>query len=118
MDSKALKEAQAALYSRIMEVMDTQKPYLASDFNIHTLASLVYSNRTYVSNTINSICGKNFHAWLADYRNAIILEALRSNPRQSVASLCALTGHNSKAVVCRQFKLLNGLTLTEYKQRM
>jgi len=80
------------------------------------LAGLVNSNRSYVSYTINRTYGKNFCAWLSDYRNEIIIRAIRNNPNMSVNDLCELSGYNSKETFSRKFRQLNGMTLTEFKQ--
>lgn len=110
------EQAQAMLFSEIMAVMKEKQPYRNYFFDVNTLASLVNSNRSYVSYTINRTYGKNFCAWLSDYRNEIIIRAIRNNPNMSVNDLCELSGYNSKETFSRKFRQLNGMTLTEFKQ--
>lgn len=113
------KEKQhSVLYDRILQVMETSKPYLKEDFTINTLAELVNSNVSYVSHAINFITGKTFPQWLADYRNHIAIKALQKNTNLTINEICILTGHNTRETFSRQFKALNSMSFSEFKEQI
>ena len=62
------------LLSDIQHVMDDTLEFCSSDFSVEKLATLVNSNSRYVSSTIHEVYGKNFRAFLNEYR---IKEAMR-----------------------------------------
>jgi len=111
-------ESQTELYAKIMTVMKEQRPYEDPDFDVEKLSALVFSNRTYVSKAINKVSGKNFHAWLAEIRNDVAIQNIRKNPDLSVNEICVRTGHRGKEIFSRQFKQLNGITFTEFRNHL
>lgn len=103
-------ETPEQLYERIMEVMETQRPYTDQDFDIPQLASMVRSNRTYVSKVINRQSGMNFRTWLAKYRINLVQKYLKENPEASLDELCIMAGYASKSSLFRHFKSITGYT--------
>lgn len=105
------------LFKRIIQEMEKSKPYLKEDFTINTLAGLLNTNVNYVSRAINFVNQKSFPQWLAEYRNQIALKALQDNPNLSINEVCILTGHNTRETFSRQFKTLNGMSFSEFKEQ-
>ena len=103
-------ETPEQLYQRIMEVMETKRPYTDQDFDIPQLASMVRSNRTYVSKVINRQSGMNFRTWLAKYRINLVQKYLKENPEASLDELCVIAGYASKSSLFRHFKSITGYT--------
>jgi len=103
-------ETPEQLYERIMEVMETKRPYTDQDFDIPQLASMVCSNRTYVSKVINRQSGMNFRTWLAKYRINLVQQYLKENPEASLDELCVIAGYASKSSLFRHFKSITGYT--------
>lgn len=103
-------ETPEQLYERIMEVMETKRPYTDQDFDIPQLASMVRSNRTYVSKVINRQSGMNFRTWLAKYRINLVQQYLKENPEASLDELCVIAGYASKSSLFRHFKSITGYT--------
>ena len=103
-------ESPEQLYQRIMDVMETKKPYTDQDFDIPQLASMVHSNRTYVSKVINRQSGMNFRTWLAQYRINLVREYMKENPDASLDELCVTAGYASRTSLFRHFKTITGYT--------
>ena len=103
-------ETPEQLYQRIMDVMETKKPYTDQDFDIPQLASMVHSNRTYVSKVINKQSGMNFRTWLAQYRINFVREYMKENPDASLDELCVTAGYASRTSLFRHFKIITGNT--------
>ncbi len=103
-------ETPEQLYKRIMTIMDSQHPYTNQNFDITQLASLVHSNRTYISKVINKMSGLNFRSWLAKYRINLVQQYMKENPNASVDEMCEISGYASRSSLFRQFKAITGYT--------
>lgn len=103
-------ETPEKLYNRIMVVMDTKQPYTDQNFDIPQLASLLNSNRTYISKVINKMSGLNFRSWLAQYRINLVQQYLKDNPDASLDELCEISGYASRSSLFRHFKAITGNT--------
>lgn len=108
------------LYLKIEDLMQNGL-FRDKDLSLEKLASLLGSNRTYVSNTINKMAGTSFYTYLDTYR---IKEATRilSDPRLSATvSLKQLAddiGYNSPQVFNKAFKKETGATPGTYKSEV
>ena len=115
-------ETPEQLYNRIMVVMDTKKPYTDQNFDIPQLASLLHSNRTYISKVINKMSGLNFRSWLAQYRINLVQQYLKDNPDASLDEMCEISGYASRSSLFRHFKAITGNTpigwLTSQEEEM
>ncbi len=103
-------ETPEQLYQRIMHIMDTKQPYTDQDFDIARLASMVHSNRTYISKVINKMSGLNFRSWLAKYRINLVQQYMKENPNASLDEICEISGYASRSTLFRQFKAITGYT--------
>jgi pentatricopeptide repeat protein len=103
-------ETPEQLYTRIMNIMESEHPYTDQDFDITELAALVHSNRTYISKVINKMSGLNFRSWLAKYRITLVQQYMKDNPKASLDELCEISGYASLSSLFRQFKAITGNT--------
>ena len=119
-DSKAEKVVlnTEALYQRIAEIMEANKPYLNPTFDIQYLAEEVNSSRSQVSSCINTVTGKPFRVWLSEYRLSLFDRKLRENPGQSVDTLFQACGYKEQSTFRRQFKAAYGVTAGEYRKAL
>lgn len=112
-DDKALKE----LCDAIIEVMEKEKPWLSQDFSQRQLASMLESNMTYVSQSINRILGKSFSVFVNEYR---IAESCRrfSDPDNyghlTIEAVGTSVGFSSRSGFNAAFKKVTGLTPKDY----
>lgn len=108
------------LYLRIEELMHSGA-YRDKELSVEKLAEMLCSNRTYVSNTINTMAGCSFFKYVDTYR---IKEATRilSDPALSAGvSLKALAddiGYSSPQVFHKAFKKETGVTPGVYRSEI
>lgn len=106
---------QAEIYDKIIKVMEEEKAYQDPKLSRDKLASLVSTNRTYVAKAVEEMSGLTFSDWLANFRNDIIIKQLNMNPDISTTDLCIAAGFSTPDYLRRQFKNLNGISFSEFK---
>ena len=104
------------LYNRIEQVLRDKQLYLKHDFSIAMLAEELNTNRTFISASINTVTGKSFRAWLAEYRLKLFLEKQSENPETPIDLLLTQCGYKDQSTFRRQFKATFGMTPSEYKK--
>lgn len=105
------------LYCRIEQVLKEKQLYLNPDLSIIMLAEVLGTNRTFISSSINSVTGKSFRTWLAEYRLNIFVEKLKEDPEISLDLLAMRCGYKDQSTFRRQFKAAFGMTPSEYKKQ-
>ena len=113
-EEKTAKDMQE-LYDRILQALEEKKLYLNPDFNMVMLAEEMCTNRTFISSCINTITGKSFRAWLAEYRLNIFLTKQKESPDMPIDQLLVQCGYNDRSTFQRQFKAIYGTTPSKYK---
>lgn len=106
------------LYESIEKVMSKESLYLNSELDIKMLAEAVNSSRSQVSACINSIAGKPFRQWIADYRLSLFVKMLKENPDISIDVLMMRCGYKEQSTFRRQFKAAYGMTAGEYRSTL
>ena len=104
------------LYDCIVKVLKEKKLYLNPDFNINMLAEELCTNRSAISASINTLSGKSFRAWLAEYRLHLFLEKREATPDAPIDLLLMQCGYQDQSTFRRQFKATFGMTPSEYKK--
>ena len=56
------------LYDRCCRYMADRKPFLVESFSLGDLAGVLFTNKVYLSKTINYYSGKNFRSYINYYR--------------------------------------------------
>ena len=105
------------LYERVVDVMEKKRPFLDPDFNLMNLAGLVFSNKTYLSRTINIQAGRNFSQFVNYYRIQYALELIRQDRNLKVINLAMMCGFHSTVSFNMAFKLNMGETPSAYMER-
>lgn len=104
------------LYEQLMQVMDSEKPYLDSQLSLHklSLSSRIPSGK--LSSVINTYANQNFYDFVNAYRVKLIKERLATEDMQlySILGIAEECGFNSKASFNRVFKKMEGKTPTQY----
>lgn len=100
------------LYSQVVLLMETNKPYKNPDFNINTLAKELNTNRSYISKAINTISKKTFIEFVNDYRVSEAKKLLCSKEADqlSIEGIGLKAGFQSKSTFFRVFKSTAGVT--------
>lgn len=96
------------LYDRCCRYMMERRPFLVPFFNLQDLANAVFTNKSYLSKTINRYSGKNFRQYVNYYRVMYAMELFRNNMSLRVTDLADLCGFRSQTVFLRSFKQVMG----------
>ncbi len=105
------------LYARIQTVMENPEWFCRNDFSLPLLAQLVGSNKTYVSQTINTCHGQNFVTWLGNCRVKEACRRINNHDKYGQFTLEGISesvGFKSRTTFTTAFKRLIGLTPSEY----
>ena len=92
------------LYDRCCRYMADRKPFLVESFSLGDLASVLFTNKVYLSKTINYYSGKNFRSYINYYRVMYAMELFRKNKSLTVSELGALAGFHSGTTFNQAFK--------------
>ena len=96
------------LYDRCCRYMVERRPYLVSDYQLQDLANALYTNRLYLSKTINRFSGKNFRAYVNYYRVMYAMEIFRANMSLRIVDLAHLSGFRNESSFLNSFKNVMG----------
>lgn len=102
------------LYKRVINIMAEKKPFLNGDFDMDELAQIMFSNKLYLSKTINIMSGKNFRQFVNGYRVSYAIDLMKKDPRMKLLSVAEMSGFHSTATFNMAFKLNTGSTPTEW----
>lgn len=93
------------------------KGYLAPGLTLLQVAEQLSTNRTYLSQYINSNYGCNFNAWLAQLRIDEAKHMLLSSPALSIDRIAYNAGFSSKAHFINTFKSCEGTTPGRWREK-
>ena len=96
------------LYDRCCRFMVDRKPFLVTDYQLQDLANSLFTNRLYLSKTINRFSGKNFRAYVNYYRVMYSMELFRANMSLRVNDLAHLSGFKNESSYLNSFKSVMG----------
>ena len=108
------EEREQDLYSRILEVMEKDKPWVNEQFRLNDLVGLVYSNRQAVSNAVNRKSHMNFCRFVNSYRVEYAKELVRKDPRLSVGDVSMMCGFHNDVSFSMAFQLSENMTPNEW----
>ncbi|WP_291145481.1 helix-turn-helix domain-containing protein [Flavobacterium sp. UBA7680] len=106
--------------SRLLQLMDAEKPYLDFELNLVKLAASMNISTHILSYVINNGFGENFYQFINRYRieEAKKLMANSEMDRLSLLGIGFSVGFNSKTVFNTTFKKVTGQTPSEYKKQI
>ena len=104
------------LYSKVMTCMTEDKHYLDPSFYMNDLVEKVYSNKLYLSRTINTMSGRNFRQFVNFHRVQYAMTLFRKDPKLKIGEVAALSGFNSGVSFNMAFKVNTGKTPSEWLQ--
>lgn len=118
-DDTEKAELDPALKARVIDYMETSKPYLANILTLEQLANQLQMPSRTLSNIINRQFKQNFFEFINQYRVEEAKSQL-SNPEQkhkTMIEIMADSGFNSKATFNTFFKKLVGSTPSQYREQ-
>lgn len=103
------------LFSKIENLMRTERPWKNPEYSLKQLARDVNSNTQYVSTTINNYAKNNFKAYLNEFRlNAFIASINNKNEEFSLEEIYLSIGFYNRSTFNRVFKSKFQMTPQEY----
>lgn len=107
------------LYDRIEELMVKDKVYRQKDISLDKLASLLNTNRSYISKEINTCSGMSFYNYINHYRIKETVEILQDTENDiPLKALCEDLGFNSVSVFYRSFQKETGVPPSRYREEV
>lgn len=106
------------LYEKVQSIMETKRPYLDEDFSLQDLATASFTNKTYLSKTINMFSGRNFRQFVNYYRIQYSIELMKQDKHLRVSELSMMSGFHTVVTYNMAFKLNMNETPSEYLQKL
>lgn len=104
----AVKASDRELYVKCCRYMELRKPFLVESFSMDDLALALFTNKLYLSQTINACSGRNFRNYVNSYRVMYAMELFKKNNRLRVTDLANLSGFHTPVTFNMAFKLVMG----------
>ncbi len=114
-----LPEYKRKEYAKKLEhYMDTEEPFLDEDLSIPLVAKSLTIPQHHLSMTINIEFKRNFYSYInahrIKYAEEILQDSMEKN--ESILMIAYRSGFKSKSSFNQAFKLINGMTPTEFRK--
>ena len=103
------------LMSRILALMEEEKPYLNSNLKMQDIATQLGVHQNEVSACINTIKNCSFSQFVNGYRIAYAQQQLREHPDKKMSQVGLESGFANDTTFFRIFKTVTGMTPNEWK---
>ena len=114
-DGPSLKDADMEeLKDRLCNVLEREKLYLNPDIRVGDLAERLYTNKSYLAQTIKIKLNKNFCQLVHYYRVREAMRVYAQNPELTITQLCRRVGFNSMTTFNTAFGRNTGYTPAEW----
>ncbi len=118
-DDGCKKSAEEELFRRLERLMREEHIYRLNDVSLDRLASMLGTNRTYISKIINKFADKSFWGYINMYRIAEATRILSDmNNDIQIKNLYEILGYNSAASFFRVFREETGITPSKYREEV
>jgi AraC-like DNA-binding protein len=118
-ERSSLTPENAALHkTRLLELMEREKPFLDPEITLPKLAQTIEIPVAHLSRVINDLLGRNFYEFINHYRVEAAKRrlAMPDAGREKLITVALDCGFNSLATFNRVFKELAGRTPSEYRK--
>lgn len=102
------------LKDRLCNVLEREKLYLNPDIRVGDLAERLYTNKSYLAQTIKIKLNKNFCQLIHYYRVREAMRLYAQNPDLTITQLCRRVGFNSMTTFNTAFGRNTGYTPAEW----
>ncbi len=106
-----------SLYKRAIAFMEEKKPFLDESFDLESFAKRIFTNKVYLSRTINALSGRNFRQFVNYYRVRYSTDLAKRDPRLKVEELAMMSGFHTVVSYNMAFRLFMNETPSEWLQR-
>ena len=104
-------------FTQAIEEWVNNKSFIKPGITIKELANELNTNRTYLSNYINTNKKATFCQWLNDLRIEEAQRILRNDPNISLKDIAQDLGYKEQATFSKQFTNITGLSPSEWRKR-
>ena len=112
------EDTSLSLKERLLNYFENEKPYLSKDLSMQEVAMRLFTNKSYLSKTINVEMNKNFRELVNYFRVREAMRIFSASPDISMSDLRAMCGFNNNASFTSAFKLNTGCTPGEWCRDM
>ncbi len=108
------------LLTSLLLLMKEREPFVDAKLKLDDVSDMLNTNTKYLSQVINERFGKNFHAFLNDYRCSKVI-ALFHDPdyeEYSLEGIASTCGFNSRSSFVASFKKYTGKLPSEYRSKL
>jgi AraC-like DNA-binding protein len=111
------KEEADQIHYLIINYLESEKPYVSSDFSMHDLCNKLNVSRRKISYVLNEILEKNFYGVVNEYRIREAQELMNHDHinQMKIEVLGEMVGFQSKSSFNACFKKVTGMTPSEYR---
>ena len=104
------------LKDKLLTALKEEQLYLDSTITLTKLATLLDTNTSYLSRTINSLFNKNFNTLINEYRIKQVIKDIEANVHETftIETLAKNAGFKSRSAFNRAFKKYIGLSPSAY----
>ncbi|MGL1886103.1 MAG: helix-turn-helix domain-containing protein [Reichenbachiella sp.] len=108
----------SSIHQKVIKNISNEKLYLNPELTLFSLADKLQLRPNHLSQSINTVEGKNFFDFINYYRIEDVKKNLQSREKDhlTLLGIAFECGFNSKASFNRTFKKLEGQTPSEYKK--
>ncbi len=104
------------IYKEVLYNLDSKKIYLDSSLSLIKFSSVVGTNTTYLSNSINKYFGCNFKTLINRYRVEYCKKQLSANPLSvPIKEIAKSCGFSSISAFYASFKKVTGISPVQYR---
>lgn len=104
------------IYKEVLYNLDSKQIYLDPSLSLIKLSSVVGTNTTYLSNSINKYFGCNFKTLINRYRIEYCKKLLSNNPMSvPVKEIAKKCGFSSVSAFYASFKKVTGISPVQYR---
>lgn len=114
------KESEEKIQQELIILMENEKIFTQEGLKVNDVAKMLCSNRTYISNIINSRFNTSFTELINDYRVQYAKKILSQpeNSEYSLSEIRKVSGFSSDSSFYRIFKQKEGITPLEFKKKI
>ncbi|MFM9839481.1 MAG: helix-turn-helix domain-containing protein [Cyclobacteriaceae bacterium] len=113
--SSLSQDDQSGILIKLKALMETEKPFLKTNFSLPDLASQLKITTHQLSQVINDGLGKSFFEMTAEYRIEEAKRLLKEKMNIKVEEIAEQVGYNSKSSFNTAFKKIVGMTPSEWR---
>lgn len=113
-----IEDTAASLKDRLLGYFECEKPYLSKNLTMEEVAMRLFTNKTYLSKTINVEMNKNFRELVNYFRVKEAIRIFHEDSTLSMSELRERCGFNNNASFTSAFKLNTGYTPGEWCRDM